>query len=124
MRITNPVTMIVPAGTKYIMHKDACALLGIYHVIGLSQCYTRYRGYLFFSVKDRNLFHLVNTIGNISTSGKFRSFTVNKICLFHAFNPFWEKFYQNRVQFFSVIPRGVPLPHSNAITILRQAREM
>ena len=28
------------------------------------------RGYLFFfSVKDRNLFHLVNTIGNIFTSG-------------------------------------------------------
>ena len=34
------------------------------------------------------------------------------------------KFYQNPVHFFSVIPRGVPLPHSNAITILRQAREM
>ena len=28
-----------------------------------------YRGYLFFSVKDRNLFHRVNTIGNIFTSG-------------------------------------------------------
>ena len=28
------------------------------------------RGYLFFfSVKDRNLFHLVDTIGNIFTSG-------------------------------------------------------
>ena len=37
-------------------------------------------------------------------------------CLFHAFNPFWEKFYQNPVQFFSVIPRGVPFLHSNAIT--------
>ena len=24
----------------------------------------------------------------------------------------------------SVIPRGVPIPHSKAITILRQAREM
>ena len=36
-------------------------------------------------------------------------------CLFHAFNPFWEKLYQNPVQFFSVIPCGVPLPHSNAI---------
>ena len=23
--------------------------------------------------------------------------------------------YQNRVQFFSIIPRGVPLPHSNAL---------
>ena len=31
------------------------------------------------------------------------------------FNPFWEKLYQNPVQFFSVIPRGVPLPHSNAL---------
>ena len=27
------------------------------------------RGYLFFSVKDRNLFHRVDTIGNILTSG-------------------------------------------------------
>ena len=44
-------------------------------------------------------------------------------CLFYAFNHFSEKFYQNPVHFFSVIPRGVPLPHSNAITILRQARE-
>ena len=30
-------------------------------------------------------------------------------------NPSWKKFYQNPVQFFSVIPRGVPLPHSNAL---------
>ena len=30
-----------------------------------------YRGYLFiFSVKDRNLFHRVDTIGNIFTSGE------------------------------------------------------
>ena len=36
-------------------------------------------------------------------------------CLFHAFNPFWEKLYQNPVQFFSAIPRGVPLPHSNVL---------
>ena len=28
-----------------------------------------YRGYLFFSVKDRNLFHRVETIGNIFSSG-------------------------------------------------------
>ena len=27
------------------------------------------RGYLFFLVKDRNLFHQVDTIGNIFTSG-------------------------------------------------------
>ena len=27
------------------------------------------KGYLFFSVKDRNLFHRVDTIGNILTSG-------------------------------------------------------
>ena len=26
-----------------------------------------------------------------------------------------RNFYQNRVQFFSVIPRGVPLPHSNKL---------
>ena len=31
--------------------------------------HNRYRGYLFFSVKDRNLFHWVDTIGNIFTSG-------------------------------------------------------
>ena len=36
-------------------------------------------------------------------------------CLFHAFNLFCEKLYQNPEQFFSVIPRGVPLPHSNAL---------
>ena len=29
----------------------------------------RYRGYLLFSVKDRNLFHRVDTISNIFTSG-------------------------------------------------------
>ena len=36
-------------------------------------------------------------------------------CLLHAFNPFWEKLYQNPEHFFSVIPRGVPLPHCNAL---------
>ena len=39
---------------------------------------------------------------------------IEDICFFH----------QNPVQFFFVIPRGVPLPHSNVITILRQAQEM
>ena len=29
--------------------------------------------------------------------------------------PFWEKLYQNPVQFISVIPRGVPLPNSNVL---------
>ena len=93
------------------------------------------RRYLFFSVKDRNLFHRVDTIGNIFTSGAATSENItdgvhemkkisifngtekkNQIfCLFHAFNTFWEKLYQNPVQFFSVIPRGVPLPHSNVL---------
>ena len=36
-------------------------------------------------------------------------------CLFHAFNPVWEELYQNPVQFFSAIPRGVPLWHSIAL---------
>ena len=36
-------------------------------------------------------------------------------CLFHAFNPFRERLCQNPVQFFSVIPRGVPLLHSNKL---------
>ena len=31
------------------------------------------------------------------------------------FNPFWEKLYQNPERFFSVISRGVPLPHSIAL---------
>ena len=46
---------------------------------------------------------------------KFRSFTKKIFCLFHAFNPFWEKLFQNPVQFFSVIPCGIPLPHSNTL---------
>ena len=49
---------------------------------------------------------------------KFRSVTEKKkqiFCLFHGFNPFLEKLYQNPVQFFSVIPHGVPLLHSNAL---------
>ena len=91
---------------------------------------------MFFSVKDRNLFHRVDTIGNIFSSceatvkilpmaftrcNKFRSLTEKKkkniyiFCLFHAFNPFWEKLYQNQVQVFSVIHRGVPFPHSNVL---------
>ena len=32
-----------------------------------------------------------------------------------SFNPFWKKLYQNPVQFFSIIPRGAPIPHSNAL---------
>ena len=62
-----------------------------------------YRGYLFFSVKDRNLFHRVDTIGNIFTSGAVTSEKItdgvhrkkNKqiFCLFYAFNPFREKLY-------------------------------
>ena len=35
--------------------------------------------------------------------------------LFHAFNPFWEELYQNPEQLFSVIPCGVPLPHSKKL---------
>ena len=37
------------------------------------------------------------------------------LCLFHAFNPFREKLNQNPGHFFSVIPFGAPLPHSNAL---------
>ena len=91
-----------------------------------------YRGYLFFSVKDQNIFHRVDTIGNIYRwcSRDKINFNLSPkktpqiLCLFHAYNSFWEEVYQNPAQFFSVIPRGIPLPHSNAITILRQAREM
>ena len=38
-----------------------------------------------------------------------------KFCLFHAFNPFKKKLYQNPVQFFFVISHGVPLLHSNVL---------
>ena len=41
-----------------------------------------YRGYLFFSVKDRNLFHQVDTIGNIFTSGADDTLTLAKILRF------------------------------------------
>ena len=58
----------------------------------------------FFSVKDRINFDL---------SPKKK--TKQIFCLFHAFDSFWEKLDQNPVQFFSVILRGVPLPHSNAL---------
>ena len=78
-------------------------------------------------VKDR-----VDTIGNIFTSGAATSenitdgvheikyisiFHLKKqiFCIFQAFNSFREQLYQNPVQFFSVIPRGVLLPHSNAL---------
>ena len=63
----------------------------------------------------------MDTIGNIFTSGaemiQISIFYRKKqiFCLIHAFNPFWEKLYQNPVQFFSVIPRGIPLPHSNIL---------
>ena len=62
-------------------------------------------------------------MGNIFTSGAATRENIthgvheNKkqiFCLFHAFNHFWEKLYQNPVQFLSGIPRGVPLPHSNS----------
>ena len=36
---------------------------------GLTPVATINRGYLFISVKDRNLFHRVDTMGNIFTSG-------------------------------------------------------
>ena len=66
-------------------------------------CYRVNRGYLFFSVKDEINFDL-------SPQKNIYIF-----CLFHAFYPFWEKPYQNPVQFFSVIPRCEPLPHSNVL---------
>ena len=61
-------------------------------------------------MKDQNLFHRANIIGHIFTCGAV--FSKKKNYLFHAF---WEELYQNPVQFFSVIPRGVPLQHSNAL---------
>ena len=77
-------------------------------------------------MKDQNLFHRVDTIGNIFTSGAATSENITDgvhemkwisifHCLFHAFNPFWEKLYQNPVQFFSIIPCGMPFPHTNTL---------
>ena len=77
----------------------------------------------------------MDTIGNILTSGAATSENITDdvhemkkkfdlspkkktnqiICLFHSFDPFRKKLYQNPVPLFSVIPRGVPLPHSNAL---------
>ena len=90
------------------------------------------RGYLFCERFDRNLFHRVDTIGNIFTSGAAKSDNITNVvhemklmslfhrekqifCLFHAFNRFLEKLYQNPLQFLSVIPCGVSLPHRNAL---------
>ena len=82
-------------------------------------------------MKDRNLFHRVDTIGNIFTSGAATSENITdgvhemkKISIFHQkknkfsvyfmlFNRFWEKLYHNSEHLFSVIPLGAPLPHSN-----------
>ena len=91
---------------------------------------------MFFSERDRNLFHRVETIGNIFTSSAATSDNITGgvhemkyISISHqkknketntlfisCFKPFlWEELYQNPVQFFSVIPRGVPFPHSDAL---------
>ena len=96
-------------------------------------------------MKGRNLFHRVDTIGNIFTSGAARSENITDgvhemksisifhrkkkpqiFSLFYAFNPFLEKLYQNPLQFFSVIPRGVLLPHSNALQyyVMREKRKV
>ena len=71
----------------------------------------------FFSVKDRNLFHRVDTIGNIFTSGEATSENITDGVheKYSVYFMLWEKLYQNPVQFSSVIPRGVPLPHSNVL---------
>ena len=82
-------------------------------------------------MKNRNLFHRVDTIGNIFTSGAATRENITggvhemkKISIFHQkkisvyfmlFNPLWEKLYHNSEHLFSVIPRGVPLPHSNTL---------
>ena len=84
---------------------------------------------MFFSVKDRNLFHRVDTIGNIFksgvvtseniTDGVHKSFDLSpkktNILFISCFYPFWEKVFKNPVQFFSVVPCGVPSPHSNKL---------
>ena len=89
---------------------------------------------VFFLVTDRNLSHRVDTIGNIFMSGAATSENITdgvhemkQISIFHrkkktkysvyfillTLSP--KKLYQNPVQFFSVILRGVPLPHRNAL---------
>ena len=91
----------------------------------------------FFSVKDRNLFHCVDTIGNIFTSGPDEINSQDEInfdlsqkknqqifCLFHAFKPFWKKLYQNPVQFFSVIPMAYPFRIATYYNITSSVRNL
>ena len=89
--------------------------------------------FFFFGERSKFIFNRVDTVGNIFTSGaatgenitdgvrKMKYISIfhrikNKYSgfSFHAFNHFWEKLYQNPVQFLSIIPRGVPLPHRNS----------
>ena len=94
--------------------------------------YVVYRGYLFFSVKDRNSFHRVDTIGNRIMSGKAKSENIDRWCSQDEINFHLSKkknkysvyfmlltlsgrsFIKILYSSFYVIPRGVPLPHSNA----------
>ena len=85
-----------------------CGISGIYIDLYIEDIW------VYFSVKDRNLFHRLDTIGNIFTSGEATSENITDgvhemkqisifhrkkqiFCLFHTFNPFWEKLYQNPV---------------------------
>ena len=83
-------------------------------------CFFRWKIEIYFIEWTPSAAPLVKILPMVFTRwDKFRSFTEKKktqiLCLFHAFNPFWEKLYQNSVQFFSVFPRGVPFPHSNVL---------
>ena len=98
VKVTTPVKAelstvgsVLSEGKPVATDKSLCKLciLHVDHVICLVLCDTAFswwclvcntfflvilickihRGYLFFSVKDRNLFHRVDTIGNIFTSG-------------------------------------------------------
>ena len=84
----------------------------------------RYRGYLFFSVKDRNIFHQEDTIGNIFMSGAAMSENITDGV--HELNKFLSLAEKNKYSVYFMlftlsgrsfikIPSHVPLLHSNAL---------
>ena len=84
-------------------------------------------------MKDRNLFHRVDTIGNIFTSGaatrenitngvhEMKQISISHrkkiqiFCLFHAFNLSGSSFIKIQNSYFQLFPVAYPIPHSNVL---------
>ena len=62
-----------------------------------------FKGYLFFLVKDRNLFHQVDTISNIFTSGAVTSETITD-----GVHEMKKSFIQIQYSSFPLFPVGTP----------------